>query len=1396
MNLRFMLFVKKMGFLCLLMSLFAVKKVDAQQNVALTAIAQHTGSGTGTCPALPAVPTGYGPCLYNNDIVPNYNTTAAGNWGFVNTGGTIKFYWTPGNLPTANTISKMVFYKDFRPMVTADIQYWDALAGNWITCAVYNNGNNNVADSIFFPPIPIQTDTLRITKININATASAILNPNFREIQIWSLPDCNGAPFTGIQAMYNNAMVNTPLTNVCVGNIVYLSATSNQTSSGHGYQWQIAPSAGGPWTSILGATNAGYNAEAFGSKFYRVVDTCISSGLTFTSTTFEVTAATMTNATLSPDYFQSFEAWNTMCATGQYARDVPGTSWSNTPPSGLNTWRIDTSVAFTSGWNNASGTYSPTFIVGARSARVHTSGMVPGSTANLNLHLDLSTVAGGKQLYFYMINASSGIPGGDSLRVLMSTDNGDSWTRLASFDTAATWRRRSIPLNTNSANVILRFQGFKNSLITQNDGTDIGIDSLYIVGPCSGMPNPGNIALVSPTSACPGSTFNLTPIGTTMAGGLVFTWEKLVNGCLIQDFNVGGTGNNTASFTTPPIYDTLCYRMKVKCGTDSAYTNAITFNVPEPSYASLPHYENFESWITRCATGTTPVACTNCTLEAPSIYWANTPSTGNNSWRRNDQGTNAAWTTITGGAITTNAPQGSFYARFHSNQVVAGVLGNLDLLVNCSTSIGTKELQFQYNNINGTDSVRIFYSTNVGGNFIKAAAFGPNSNGWTNAIVPIPSNSANTVIRIQGFGDFGTSDIGIDQVVVLPPCVGMPNPGVISNAVPCPGANFTMNLLNSSQSASLTYQWYTGLDSNIANMTPIAGATNMNYTTNILVNTYYRVRVKCGNSLDTIFTPAKLINIASFYYCYCTSFASNSLGADIGNFTVRHQPSNAIITNIGTGIPLTNNATAVAIYTDNRFPNTPLIPMYHDSTYKLIVAQINSGSFTAATVSIWFDKNRNGVFDPSERIFMKNTTAISSPQQTVDTNLFINPDSFPVGITGLRVILENPLNLNPLQCGQYTTGETEDYLVDVRYPPCDGPTNAGTVQLSDTLSCSGYLITAVDTTHERKRHNISWLWQYSPDGNSWATVPNSQMRDTINQVINGPTFFRLRMLCIKQFSVDTTYSNVGKVSINPPYACYCYSLANGATLDSSDIGSFAIGNYNYTVTPPGPHLLNNQAIQSRTDNTKDTIVLWTNTTYPFMFYHIMNGSIHANAKVTIFMDFNNDLQYNVTSSYNERIYTGYTANNLYLVTGQITIPPYAIPNIKTGMRVILNNNTGANVQSDSACGPYISGETEEYVVIFRDSNLSAGTIGNVTQMYVYPNPTEGVFLVNFNAQKPVAAATIIVSNLMGQIVREEHFEQPGKEFNHSFDLTNMPKGVYVVELRADKERIVRKVIIK
>ena len=229
---------------------------------------------------------------------------------------------------------------------------------------------------------------------------------------------------------------------------------------------------------------------------------------------------------------------------------------------------------------------------------------------------------------------------------------------------------------------------------------------------------------------------------------------------------------------------------------------------PTPPYATLPYSESFEGpWLDALAV-----------RDVPTLNWRNTPATGDNSWRREDDGfASANWRFQANEMPTASFPTppyatrfstGAHSARFHTFGSAAGAQGRLDLYVNLSGA-GSKTLTFDYINPTGADKVDVLVSTDGGATFgtppVLTATTSP---AFAAKTVAIASSSATTVIRFQATSDFGSDDLGLDNLQLrvvtatrneaLAATVGLtPNPAhqrfvLAVPAGPLPGATATL----------------------------------------------------------------------------------------------------------------------------------------------------------------------------------------------------------------------------------------------------------------------------------------------------------------------------------------------------------------------------------------------------------------------------------------------------------------------------------------------------------------------------------------------------------------------------------------------------------------------------
>lgn len=150
---------------------------------------------------------------------------------------------------------------------------------------------------------------------------------------------------------------------------------------------------------------------------------------------------------------------------------------------------------------------------------------------------------------------------------------------------------------------------------------------------------------------------------------------------------------------------------------------------------------------------------------------------------------------------------------------------------------------------------------------------------------------------------------------------------------------------------------------------------------------------------------------------FCPSYATTPASyEDIGNVTIS-------TLNNGYPLPVLSNPTATNGYSD--FTNLPPVLLAPGNTYPISISQISASSTTSsATINVYIDFNRDGVFDLiSENPFSGTTSSTST---TIAGNVYIPPTANQ-GVTIMRIVLDRYTGALP--CGTYTYGETEDYIV-------------------------------------------------------------------------------------------------------------------------------------------------------------------------------------------------------------------------------------------------------------------------------------------------------------------------------------------------------------------------------
>lgn len=221
----------------------------------------------------------------------------------------------------------------------------------------------------------------------------------------------------------------------------------------------------------------------------------------------------------------------------------------------------------------------------------------------------------------------------------------------------------------------------------------------------------------------------------------------------------------------------------------------------------------------------------------------------------------------------------------------------------------------------------------------------------------------------------------------------------------------------------------------------------------LLVGNEYKIKISHKGLLERSQQAYSLIISGAGGSMYCNSTATSNAGSKIDSISINN-------------IQYINNTTNQ--YIDN---STLMINGEPTGTLNLF---IKTGSVDASNnprfIKTFIDYNNNGIFEDNELV----ATSTSITNSTYSANISL-PDTLKTGqITKLRVVvMETNNSSNVLACGNYTTGETQDYSLKI-------VTSSNDLQLSDlinptTLSCKNnkqYVTVKITNNGNKPQSNL------------------------------------------------------------------------------------------------------------------------------------------------------------------------------------------------------------------------------------------------------------------------------------------------------------------------------------
>jgi uncharacterized repeat protein (TIGR01451 family) len=612
---------------------------------------------------------------------------------------------------------------------------------------------------------------------------------------------------------------------------------------------------------------------------------------------------------------------------------TPGlTCWSEEwDPTDLDTrWHQDN---YTTGWTSTSGAYAPTGAnSSSRSARFHSYDVTSGKKgAIISPFFDFSpTGAATKTIDFYYINTS----GTDVLNLYCSTDGGATWgTSLWTGATNAGWTQYTVNLTTSASTSCL----FKFEATGDFGITDIGLDEINVYVSCTAPTIQASSFLVTGTTATTASISwtrgngdnvlviaraGAPPIdptnGTGYAANSIYGSGAAVGGGFAV-YNGTGTNVTVTGLTTGTTYYFAIY--EYFSGTNCYNRTELTGNATACASLTLPYTQNFESvW-----------QLVNPGLPCWSEEWD--PTEVDSRWHQDNYTT--GWSGTSGAYAPTGANSTSRSARFHSYDCSSGKKGAVISPAFDFSSYGAsmKSIDFWYINTSGTDVLNLYISTNGGSTWSTSLWTGGVAAAWTLYTVDMTtSNTANFKFKFEATGDYGLTDIGLDEINVYLGCTP-------------PNIQATSFMVTGTTATTASISWVRGNGDNVLVIaragTPPTDPTN---GTGYVANPIYGSGAAVGggfavyNGTGTSVTVTGLITGTTYYFaiyeyysagtCYNKNELAGSALAcgtmtvpyleDFESITVNNQlPSCMTATNLGTKV-----LTYITSGTYNRIPRS------------------------------------------------------------------------------------------------------------------------------------------------------------------------------------------------------------------------------------------------------------------------------------------------------------------------------------------------------------------------------------------------------------------------------------------------------------------------------------------
>ncbi|MBA3649413.1 MAG: T9SS type A sorting domain-containing protein [Chitinophagales bacterium] len=595
-----------------------------------------------------------------------------------------------------------------------------------------------------------------------------------------------------------------------------------------------------------------------------------------------------------------------------------------------------------------------------------------------------------------------------------------------------------------------------------------------------------------------------------------------------------------------------------------------------------------------------------------------------------------------------------------------------------------------------------------------------------------------------------------------------------------------------------------------------------------------------GTIIPSVTAPAGFTVVNSF----CTGdFINLCLSGDyIDNVTFN------TLSNIGSGC--SGQAFDYTLYSPVNSFTTAVIPG------KIYPITLQSGPEPEG-FGVWIDYNNNGNFDDAGEFVYSTDTADSS--KFIGSITISDKSDLGFHRMRIRCSYDTTLTKNDA-CDVLIYGETEDYLINfVSETACTGTPEAGTVQANVSQLCGIGNSATLTATGYSDQEGVNLQWQQSTDGISWIDISDATSNIYSTPALDQSTQYRTKVTCSSGGEVAFSNSvTIDVIIVEAPIATGA-SICNAGqgqltatgtgTLNwyDSQTGGNKLGSGSPFTTPfltstttfwvesnesgcAGPRtpvvaVIYHSKIKAHADPAnvcagERTMLVAENLgpgAFNYQWTPILPGMIPADgANDTISVPINTSISFLVTAT---------EINNQCDTSISITVNAKPTPTVslsglepfyyrKSPPDTLFGEPSGGTFSGPGIDGnvfnPLLAGVGGPYQIIYS-LNGSNGCTGRDTMVttvieYIginnptsinyalYPNPANESFIIEI---KNIAQdAYVKISTIEGRIYSEANISAFPNTVSKSFDVSQWPKGTYIVEINSGAQIVRTKVVIQ